>query len=366
MKRTVRLGFWVLLAMIGFACFLVACAKDVIESPTMEQTSYEFVRTSDADLVVGVDLKNGEFDSLCLSEGQTPVETANYRYDAGKITIAAEYLNTLSGEVSFLIKNKTGGSVAFQVNIVVNTQFDADAARIFAYDSDADIVFHVQFQGEGVAEIKCGDTLLSAQDYSFSEETLTIKNTYLKTLAGKNTFELKTTNGQTHTFSIASTMLFREDFESEDADPAAWSTKVGEGNEILDEGGNKVFNFRTGSTFLFGPDWFDCGFETGKTYVITFKMKNNEGATGGFGSAATMEEGYTYPNANLILDFNPSNGWSGGNNGTIGGSGQALTAGEDGWYTVSAAFECLEGLRYIEMFPGGGNALIDEISIVEL
>ncbi len=248
---------------------------------TVTQTTTEYDIISGDNYTITVDLGESVFSSIRIKTGDSDafVSSSNYIYDSnsGTIVFLANYLASLPvGDNVFIVKSRDA-SEEFTVTIVQSQTASVDVAeKTYAYGSGNAVAFDCNFGSATVSSVKLSGKTVSANNYTYADNTLTFSSDYCNYLYGKNTFTVELSNNFTVEVSITSSAVFVTDFDNVTCN-GEWNFNM-QTSEIVTNGIGGTKSMRLagngGSTLLMGTQFFAVDFDTTKTYKLIIKVKN--------------------------------------------------------------------------------------------
>lgn len=359
------------LCLLFALCSVVGCnpkknsdpepSGDEITAPSITKSQYDYDKVNGGDLSVTVYLNYGSLVSFKVKDGND-VDNTLYRYTALSDTLLLYEDLLMSLEVGnnvFTVSNEKG-SVDFTIVVKESpsAEFDEVTTKNYVYASMKDVSFTADFKGYEVMSVKADESLLGTDNYTITNNGITIKASYLNSKCGQCNFNIELENGQNFSFYIVTNNVFAADFDANI--PLNWTlnnTLSIEDNGI--NGKSARISGSTGSMLLLGSPFCETAkFEKNKTYTVSFDLKNmKEGATTGVFNFLANET------RKHVLAFNYVAG-------TASGEGNPILSynSETGVYHIQFSFVAGNGgftEGYIDHNNAGYDILIDNINIYE-
>lgn len=258
---------FVVTATNGTSVSLTVNVKDD-RAPVLYQSAYVFGKS--AAVRADVPVKFEKYGYEVKSVEGNKITPADYKVQSGAVLIDASYLSKLdAGVYSFSLKFKTGSSELpkpFTISVKENASLVAySQVATFDLDKPADVTFNVVSTGN----LLVSGNGIGAASYSFAGNSLTIRASYLSTLA-EGEYDYTVSRGSestTVTVNVVNTAV--PEIQSEDVSPD------GSLSLTYDKAKAKEMSFEM---FLPGPRAFsadDLKYSLKKTEKGTYKLTIN-------------------------------------------------------------------------------------------
>ncbi len=280
-------------------------------APEVSQTEFSYDKSAGDVCEIPVNL-NGNIISMINLDGYRIKENEwSYNQETSCIEFAEEVCLDLELQSYAVEVITTGGSVSFTLNVIntITTSFDEVTEKSVSLGKADGVEFAVNFNGTTVKEITFGSLVLSKDDYSVTENSLKIKDSFLKKtyLDDQRTYTVKLSNNDKYDFAITvDNVLF---FTNYDETTIHDELKSNNGQNSLYQDSTRVDvvnapegSGMTGRVLKFTPHtedvaldvhgvftlapldntstWKKINFKVGKKYVMTFDYMT-EGTTAG-------------------------------------------------------------------------------------
>ena len=295
---------------------------------------------------------------------------ADINYDNKTITGVGNNLTDLGGgwmrvEIRFTVITLDGfylmlypGYIHESPVPVYNLGFDnVSIIKVPSYyyvlGSDVAAQIDLGFAGISVTGVQSSiGTLVSGTDFTYSSGILSISDGYIQNYNG-NLYVLTLSNGKIIEIIINTNRLFMCDFDAFYVNPNSFN--LGGVASIAGSSGNYYMNAGTngGDLFAFNQaGGYNINFETGKTYTLTFDIRNNK---------ADTAQVFTFGGAlwTVVVDYK---------NGIVTGGNPANSisaADGNGWRQVSLTFT-VGADKAIVIWPGWENGGVGDIYNVDI
>ena len=294
---------------------------------------------SDAALV-----KNfGDVNILGVRLGDAWADETQVSTEGGILTFTAAYLQTLEkgSTVEYTVYTDKGdfsGTLSVQA-------YDISLTGDFHYTGE-DLTFTLNSSGLALRGITLGGTAAGADEYSLTGDTLVLKSSLLERVQGSAELVLNFDQGQSRSYTITSSTLFRIDFDSFGAPSSGFAE--GAASEIVSDGinGNSAKVTVTSSATLIaaGQVFIPVNFEAGKTYEfrMDFRMESIDGDTNFAIPNSQVFMPMSFGSGKDVLYLNYADGAFTASAQSFGGDASVVE--KDGVYTLSVDINVAEGM----------------------
>lgn len=254
---------------------LVPESAPLVSDPTIAPAAAEIdMSASIEDASFTITYNGTMFEDLVL--GGRSVNSSDYSINATKLILKKEFLATLSGENVFTLKTD-GGDCTFKVTIVFSKPYMPDSEKIKAY-AGADLSYRID-NGSGLTVLSINGVEVPTDAYSYSSNTLTLKNSYISALSDDvYTLVFKGDSGVSLEFAMVKGMdadeVFLLNFDGFQYFGNGYAQDLSINESLSDTDGvsAKLSTINKGTLLNFGADNIAYTFENNKKYSLYFEF----------------------------------------------------------------------------------------------
>ena len=184
---------------------------------SFSQCVYSYDKSSEQDMIFDLDLHGAKLYYLEIDGELVPEDAFSYNENDKALTINNEYFVNLGvGAHEILAIADAKINIAPTCKLIVKnsvtTSFDSVKTKHFEFGKDTEVVFDVDFATADVRELRCRDRVLSAENYSYDGDKLTIFEDALR-YSKSAKFSVILTNNEKYDFTVTNNLLFYTDYD---------------------------------------------------------------------------------------------------------------------------------------------------------
>ena len=217
---------------------------------------------------------------LGINYGENGLTANEYTYANGVLTLKKEFLSALSAGKHIITVYGENSYQAVEINV---NQYSFSVSGNTAYTvGGGDMTVTVETDGFSLSEASVKDskkTLTKNADYTISGNELTVKESYLQTVSGKETLTIVFGEGAEVDFVVTSNKLLSVDFENGGLDKGFAYNMTQELTDGKTGNGMRLTNTTTATMLSLGGEFYNIEFVEGRTYTFSFDLKLEDVAT---------------------------------------------------------------------------------------
>ena len=255
-----------------------------VSAPTVSPSN-QVVSTEDGvtELSFTVDYNNGTF--LSLQNNGLAVDEEDYERSAATLTLKKEYVEQLPVGENVFTLTTSGGSAEFTVTVQRETVVFTDSVRVKKF-SLTDVSFKMDFGVGTLSKVTLGGAILPEDAYTYTEDKLRIKNTFLSKLEN-GVYEVRVYDGKGTCVDCAITVgiepseafILNYDGFTVTTNGYGQDLTVSEREGLNGNGGGITCN-GSGTMLIFDSENVAYNFVHGTTYSVTTYFKFNSTVAG--------------------------------------------------------------------------------------
>lgn len=291
--------------------FTAIWKSDYPGTPAFSDSSYYYDRLGGGKLELPFDLDGAKIYYVYIDGVTLDGNVWSYNADNACLEIN-EYtmIRLADGEHTLKTVTDAGDAIPASCKVITDnsvvTAFNSSAVSTFKYGKDEGINLNFNFNGTTVKQLRQGNRIISSDYYSVSGSKLFISSEWLKRYYKTTEYEVVLSNNDVYSFSVATNVIFYTDYDVTTIHDTT-NSNVGANSlyqyysavSITDAptslgGSGKCLRIKpntvdvaldcNGYLTLKSPSctytWYNAGFDSGKTYRVSFDYATENTTTG--------------------------------------------------------------------------------------